>query len=129
MGKQNQSFSIIERFRSFRHALNGIKILITEEHNARIHLVVALVVVLLSFYFKISAIEWLFVLFSIGLVVVLEVINTVVENIADFISPETNESIKKIKDLSAAAVFIGSLTAVLVGCIIFIPRIITLTIY
>ena len=126
MGKQNRSFSIIERFRSIRHALNGIKILITEEHNARIHLVVALIVVLLSFYFKIKAVEWLFVLLSIGLVVVLEVINTVVENIADFISPETNESIKKIKDLSAAAVFIGSLTVILIGCVIFIPKIITL---
>lgn len=126
MNKHNKSFSIIERIKSFGYALNGLRLLITEEHNARIHFIASVTVIILSFYLNISTIEWLFVLISIGLVIVLEVINTVIENISDIISPEKNLAIKKIKDLSAAAALIGSLTALLVGGIILIPKIVAL---
>lgn len=118
-----QRFSILNRIKSFGFAFNGLKILIKEEHNSRIHLIAAIFVILAGFYFQISMMEWLAITFAIGFVIVLELINSTIENISDFISPEKNNSIKKIKDLSAAGVLISALTALVIGFIIFIPKV------
>lgn len=117
-----EKFSIYKRLKSIVYALNGIKIVIVEEHNARIHLISAIIVVLAGFLFKISKAEWISIIFAIGFVFALEIINSAIENMADFISPEKNEQIKKIKDLSAGAVLIGATTAFVIGLIVFIPK-------
>ena len=117
-------FSVFKRLDSFKYAFNGLRILLDEEHNSRIHLFAAIVVVLAGLFFNVSANEWIAIVFSIGLVFCLEIINSSIENIADFISPEKHDKIKKIKDLSAAAVLIGALTALITGLIIFIPKLI-----
>lgn len=116
-------FSIKSRMRSFKYAINGLKILWQDEHNARIHVIVAIAVVFAGVYFKVSVLEWVFLVFAIGLVIILEIVNSSIENIGDFISPEKNDSIKKIKDLSAAGVLVGAITAAIVGLLIFIPKI------
>ena len=120
---KREKFSIIKRLKSFTFALNGLKILILEEHNARIHLVAAILVVIAGILLKISNAEWVAVTFSIGLVFALETINSAIENLADFVSPEKNDQIKKVKDLSAGAVLIGAIAALVNGLIIFIPKI------
>jgi len=120
---KTQRFSILNRIKSFGFAFNGLKILIKEEHNSRIHLIAAILVVLAGFYFRVSIQEWLAITFAIGFVIVLEIINSAIENISDFISPEKNDSIKKIKDLAAAGVLMSALTALVIGCIIFIPKV------
>ena len=120
---KSERFSISKRIKSFGFAFNGLKILIQEEHNARIHIIAAISVILAGFYFQLSSLEWLAIFFAIGLVISLEIINSAIENIADFISPEKNDSIKKIKDLSAAGVLISALTALTIGLIIFIPKV------
>ncbi len=120
---KNQKFSIQKRFNSFKFAFNGLKILIKEEHNARIHVFTASCVLIAGFIFKISAYEWIAILLVIGLVVALEIINSAIENIADFITLEKHDKIKKIKDLSAAAVLISAIVAMIIGSIIFIPKI------
>ena len=122
---KQRKFSFTKRLNSFSHAYNGLKILLKEEHNSRIHFIAAIAVIAASFLFKINLYEWIAVIFSIGFVIVLEIINSAIENIADFISPEKHEKIKRIKDLSAAAVFISALTALVIGLIIFIPKIFT----
>ena len=119
-------FSFRERLRSFAFATNGLRILIATEHNAQIHLVAAAVVTLAGLLFGISAHEWIALVFAIGIVIALECVNSAIERIADFISPERHESIKAIKDLSAAAVLIGAMAAAAVGIIIFAPRIMAL---
>lgn len=121
-----QKFSILKRIKSFGYAFNGLRILIREEHNARIHVFATITVVLAGFYFDISMIEWIAISLSIGFVISLEIINSAIENIADFISPEKNDAIKKIKDLSAAGVLISALTALIIGLIVFIPKIFAL---
>ncbi|MEN8137044.1 MAG: diacylglycerol kinase family protein [Bacteroidota bacterium] len=121
-----QKFSISKRIKSFGFAFNGLKILLKEEHNSRIHLLAAVGIVIAGFLFNISTPEWIAITFAIGLVITLELINSVIENLSDFISPEKNSSIKKIKDLSAAAVLVSSITALTIGLIIFIPKILTL---
>jgi diacylglycerol kinase len=123
---KQQKFSISKRLQSFKYALNGLKILIKEEHNARIHLFATICVIIAGLFFNISMNEWIGVIFSIGLVFSLEIINSSIENIADFISPEKHEMIGRIKDLSASGVLIGAITALIIGLIIFIPKILEL---
>lgn len=110
----------------FIYAFNGLRIFIKEEYNSRIHFIAALCVLTASFIFRISVYEWLAVIFASGLVISLELINTAIEEIADFISPEKNEKIKKIKDLSAAGVLVGAVTAFIIGLIVFILRLLLL---
>ncbi len=123
---KNQRFSIRKRLGSFRYAWNGLRILLKEEHNARIHLVAACLVVAAGFYFDVSRNEWLALVFAIGFVFSLELLNSAIENIADFISPEKHEQIKRIKDLAAGAVLFAAITAVMIGLLIFVPKLIEL---
>lgn len=123
---KQQKFSIPNRFKSFKYAFNGIKILFKEEHNARIHFFVLVLVIIAGAVFKISLPEWISIIIIIivsGIVISAEIFNSAIENIADFISPEKNDQIKRIKDLAAAAVLFGSTVAVIVGLLIFIPKI------
>ena len=120
------SFTIRKRIRSFSYAIDGMKVLFREEPNARIHLFVTFCVIVAGGLLQISAIEWVAVFFAIGLVLSLEAMNTCIENLADFVSPEKHVWIKKIKDLSAAGVLMGAISAVIIGLIVFVPKIIAL---
>ena len=120
----SKKFSILKQLKSFGFAFNGLKILIKEEHNSRIHLFATVCVLIAAFVFEISKAEWLAVIFAIGFVFALEIINSAIENIADFVSPEKHVLIKKIKDLAAAGVLVSAMTALIVGLIIFLPKII-----
>ena len=120
---KSQKFSISTLVKSFGHALNGLKILFKEEYNARIHLLAAITVVIAGYFFEISTIEWIAIVFAIGFVLTMEAINSAIEGLSDFVSPEKHEMIKKIKDLSAAGVLISALTALVIGLIVFVPKI------
>jgi len=123
---KHRSVAIRKRIMSFSYAIDGMKVLFREEPNAKIHLFVTICVIVAGSLFRISAIEWVAVVFAIGLVLSLEAINTSMENLADFVSPEKHICIKKIKDLSAAGVLIGTISAVIIGLIVFVPKIIGL---
>lgn len=124
MAKNN--FSFRARLKSFHYAFSGLKTAWQEEHNFRVHCTAAIIAITLSFVLHIRTHEWIAILFSIGFVFVCELLNTALENIADFICPENNPNIKKIKDIAAAAVMISSITALLIGLLIFIPKLISL---
>lgn len=126
MDKKNTKFSIKQRLKSLTYVFNGLKILIQEEHNSRIHIAVGLGAIIAGFFLSISLFEWMVLLLAIGFVITLETINTVLENIADYVSPGYNEVIKRVKDLSAAAVFVGAFVAIIAGMLIFLPKIIAL---
>ncbi|MEA4840166.1 MAG: diacylglycerol kinase family protein [Bacteroidales bacterium] len=123
---KHKSVDIRKRIRSFSYAIDGMKVMFHEEPNAKIHLFVTFCVIIAGVFFQISAIEWVAVVFAIGLVLSLEAINTSIENLADFVSPEKHVWIKKIKDLSAAGVLMGAISAVIIGLIVFVPKIIAL---
>lgn len=109
---------------SFKFAIQGIFGPITKERNYRIHLVATLLVVLLSIYFKITAIEWLAVILTIGAVLSLELVNFAVERTVDLVTDDKYHVLaKQAKDAAAGAVLIMAIVAVIVGCIIFIPYI------
>jgi diacylglycerol kinase len=78
-------FSIKKRLHSFKYAFNGLQILIKEEHNSRVHLFASFIVIAAGLFFKISSFEWIAVVFAIGLVIALEIVNSAIENVANFI--------------------------------------------
>ncbi|GAB2610586.1 diacylglycerol kinase family protein [Emticicia sediminis] len=113
---------ILKMLRSFRHAFAGLRFLM-EENNARFHVFTAVFVLSAGFYLKLSAIEWTITITQIGLVLAVETLNTAIEKLCDFVSPEYHQLIGKVKDLAAAAVLIMSIVAVIVGIIIFLPKV------
>jgi len=123
---KQEKFSIAKRIESFKYAFNGLFILIKEEHNARIHLLGAVLVVLLGALFDITTYEWMAVIFAIGIVIASELFNSAIENVADFLTKEKNNDIKRIKDLAAAGVLVSAITALAIGLIIFIPKLVML---
>lgn len=112
--------------RSFLYAFNGILILFKEETNARIHLIVAAITIWTGWMLKITVTEWCFVTLCITLVMMAEAFNTAIENLTDLVSPEIHPLAGKTKDLAAGAVLILSIGSVIVGLIIFAPKIISL---
>lgn len=116
-------FSLIRRIQSFKYAFNGLKVVFKEEHNARIHLIVSLIVIICGVIFNISNLEWIIICFAIGFVISTEIINSAIENLCDFVSPEHHNLIKKVKDLSAAAVLVSTISSVIIGILIFFPKI------
>lgn len=119
-------FSIKRRLKSFRYAFSGLRVLVKEEHNARIHLFATVCVIVMGVLFRISCTEWVAVALAIGLVFGMEAVNSAVENICDFVCPERDARIKKIKDLAAAAVLFSAIAALAVGLFIFIPKIMSI---
>lgn len=100
--------------------------MITREHNAWIHCFVAVCVVVAGILLGLSEMEWIAVVIVIGAVLAAEAVNSALEAIADFVSPEYSEAIKRTKDLAAGAVLIIAIAAAIVGGIIFFPKLIAL---
>jgi diacylglycerol kinase (ATP) len=110
------------RFKSMGFALKGAIKLITTEHSVMVQCSLAVLLIIAGFYFEISHEEWLIQTLATGLVLGIEGLNTAVEKVADFIHPEYHERIGFIKDIAAGAVFFAAITAIAVGCIIYIPK-------
>ncbi len=119
--KKDNSF-IKGRFKSVGFAIKGMFKLITTEHSVMIQIFIAIVVTIAGFYFNISHEEWLIQTLAIGLVLGIEGLNTAVEKTADFIHPDYHSKIGFIKDIAAGSVFFAALTAIAIGCIIYIPK-------
>lgn len=110
------------RFKSVGFALKGAIKLITTEHSVMVQSSIAVLLIIAGFYFKISREEWMFQTLATGLVLGIEGLNTAVEKIADFIHPDFHSRIGFIKDIAAGAVFFAAMTAIAIGCFIYIPK-------
>ncbi|RPF55598.1 diacylglycerol kinase family protein [Aquisalibacillus elongatus] len=110
----------------FRHAIRGIFTAVKLERNMKIHFVAMLLVLFTGLWLNVTVIEWLFLLIAIAMVLVAELLNTSIEIITDQIFTERHDVAKQIKDISAGAVLIASIFALIIGIIIFVPRIISL---
>jgi diacylglycerol kinase (ATP) len=126
MISDKKHFSVRDRIQSFKHAFTGIFTMIVEESNARIHIVSSILVILAGFIFRINRFEWIAILFSIGIVMAIEALNTSLENLSNAVSKDFNPNIKKCKDIAAGAVLIVSIVAALIGLIVFIPYLLKL---
>ncbi len=119
-----ERFSLRKRLKSFSFAFNGIRNLIIKEHNSRIHFIALVFVIGLGIFFEIELTEWIAITIVSGLVILTELFNTAVERLADFVEPEWNEKIGLIKDYCAGAVLISAIISLIVGGLIFTPKII-----
>lgn len=107
---------------SLKYAFEGIKFAINQQNFFLISLI-AIIVILFGFYFKLSSTEWLIVILTIGFVLSLEALNTIWEKTLDLLQPYFSPKVKNIKDLVAGAVVIACLTSIIIGLIIFVPKI------
>jgi diacylglycerol kinase len=120
MGK----FSFSERLKSFRFAFSGFKVMLANEHNFRIHLVILALVIIAGIIFQISTAGWIAVTIVSALVISAECFNSAIEYLCDIVSPGFNPLVGKIKDITAAAVLVSVIAAVITGLIVFIPAIV-----
>lgn len=119
--QRDKSF-LTGRFKSMGFALKGAFKLATTEHSVMVQSSIAVLLIIAGFYFEISREEWMFQTLAIGLVLSVEGLNTAVEKVADFIHPEFHKKIGFIKDIAAGAVFFAAMTAIVIGCLIYIPK-------
>ncbi|MGK7394915.1 MAG: diacylglycerol kinase family protein [Candidatus Cyclobacteriaceae bacterium M3_2C_046] len=110
--------SLNKCIRSFQYPAKGILYAIRFENNFIYHLLAAMMIIMLGFYFQFSSLEWIIILFLIGLVFITEIINTAFEKLVDIISPEYQYKAGLVKDLAAGAVLIASIVALVIGLII-----------
>lgn len=106
----------------FSFAWNGIVEAIKAECNFQFHLIAAVLVIAAGFVLHLSLIEWVMIVLVIGLVLTVELINSAIERIIDYVKPEIHPAAKIIKDTSAGAVLITAIIAVIIGFLIFIPK-------
>lgn len=107
---------------SFKHAIAGLKFVISNEYNMRTHCLAAVLAVALGAYLKISRIEWLFLSFAITLVLISETINTAFELLVNYANGKRyHHIVKMLKDIAAGGVLIAVINALITGCLIFIP--------
>lgn len=112
-----------KKIESVRYAIKGLSIAWREESNFRFEIYCAVLVLLLAYFLDLPQSEFLVVIFMLGFILTAEAFNTALEELCDKFQPTHDPHIAKIKDLSAAAVLISAVTAIMVGAIIFIPRI------
>lgn len=122
--KHQQTSFISGRIKSVSYAVKGFYLLITTEHSIMVQLSISALMCILGFYLKISAVEWMFQILAIGLVLTAESLNTAIEAICDYIQPNFDKKIGFIKDIAAGAVTFAALTALVIGAIIYLPKLI-----
>ncbi len=123
---KQEKFSLRKRVRSFGYAFSGIRTLVRDEHNARIHLFAMVCVIVAGFLLHISPTEWCLVGLCFGGVLMAEAMNSAVEALADMVSPEYHPLVKKAKDVAAAGVLMMAVAAAVVGVIVFLGKIIAI---
>lgn len=111
-------------FKSFKYAFDGLKYAFKYEQNILVHTLATIVVIIAGIFFEIKPFEWLTLTLIIGLVIATELINTSIEATIDLVTKEVHPLAKVAKDTAAAAVLVFGLTAIVIGLIIFIPKII-----
>src|SRR2546430_9764133 len=110
--------------RSFGYAFEGVAYILRTQRNARIELAVGLAAVALGLWLGLTSVEWAVLAITIALVLALEWINTSLELAVSLASPDRHPSAKAAKDVAAACVLLGAITSVVVGLLLFGPRLV-----
>ena len=121
--RQKKSLAPQEMIKSFGHAFDGVKDIVRTEHNAWIHSVMTVIVLLISWWVGLDFVRWCFIILAIVSVWVAESFNTAVEILTDHVSPDYSPTAKRAKDIAAAAVLIACIGAFVLGMIILVPAV------
>ncbi len=110
------------RLRSISFAVEGLRVLLTTQANAKIHLVASLCVVSLATVTGLNGTEWALLIFAMAGVWSAEAMNTGFEFLCNVASPEPHPLVRQAKDVAAAAVLLAAIAAMAVGLIVFLPH-------
>jgi diacylglycerol kinase len=121
--KEQKAWRNVKYSQKFLNAFRGMYIVGKTTRHISIHIVAALLVIVLGFYFNVSSLEWIALIFAIGSVFAAEAFNTAIEIDIDLTSPEYHPYARDTKDVAAAAVLLAAITAIIAGLIIFLPKI------
>lgn len=123
--EKNKFLQILKKF---KYAFKGLFHSIKEEKSLIIHLIVSIIVLIIAGLINehMQIIDWIIIVITIFLVIGVELINTAIENIVDMVAFKYNFNARKIKDIAAAAAFVFSLMAIIVGLLVFIPKFINI---
>jgi len=115
--------NLLSFFEGFAFAAKGLAEAVRTQFNIRFHFVATIIALGLSFYFNLSTSEWCFIILAIAIVWIAELLNTAIEYITDFVSPEYNHIAGKVKDIAAASALVAAIASAAIGLLIFIPKI------
>ncbi len=115
-------FSLLHRLKSFSHAIRGAGTLLRTQHNAWLHALATVLVLIAGLWLRVSRAEWVFLAMAIALVWIAEAFNTAIEFLADEVTLEKRERIKYAKDIAAFGVLVSAMVALVIGGIVFLPR-------
>ena len=121
--KEKKAWRKVKYSQAFLNAFRGLYVVLKTTRNIFVHILAAMLAVIFGFYYHVSNLEWLALVFAIGFVFVSETFNTAIEIDIDLTSPEYHPYARDTKDVAAAAVLLSSIVAVIIGLIIFLPKI------
>lgn len=108
---------------SFKYAYNGFKDALRSEGNLSVHLLFGLIALIFAYFLEFDTTEFAILASTIFAVIILELVNTIVEKLVDMHSLKISEEARVIKDISACVVLLASVMAVVIGALLFIPKI------
>ncbi|MGP4042407.1 diacylglycerol kinase [Gracilibacillus sp. D59] len=108
-----------------RYALNGLKVAIGTERNVAIHIIAAIIVFIAGIFYSISTIEWAILSLTVGAVISMEMMNTALERALDYLEPKHRSQVGIAKDMSAGAVLVTAIVAIIIAILIFVPKILS----
>lgn len=123
MGSREKAKPKYPLMKSFSFACQGILESVRTERNIQIHVVLTVVIITFGWYFSLNGMEWLFILAAIAGTIALELVNSAIERVVDLVTDQIHPLAKQAKDIAAGAVFIYAIFSVIVGLIIFLPKI------
>jgi diacylglycerol kinase len=121
--EEQKAWKKVKYSQKFLNAFRGMYIVWKTTRLISVHVLSAVAAIAAGFYFNVSGIEWVALIFAIGFVMVSEVFNTAIEIDIDLTSPGYHPYAKDTKDVAAAAVLVSAIVAVIVGLMIFLPKI------
>ncbi|MFZ3012015.1 MAG: diacylglycerol kinase family protein [Minisyncoccia bacterium] len=121
--QEKKAWKKVKYSQKFLNAFRGMYIVWKTTRLISVHVISAVAVIIAGFYFNVSDLEWVVLVFAIGLVIISEVFNTAIEIDIDLTSPEYHPYAKDTKDVAAAAVLLSVFVAVIAGLIVFLPKI------
>lgn len=123
MGSREKAKPKYPLMKSFSFACQGILESVRTERNIQIHVVLTVVIIIFGWYFSLNGMEWLFILAAIAGTIALELVNSAIERVVDLVTDQIHPLAKQAKDIAAGAVFIYAIFSVIVGLVIFLPKI------
>ena len=121
--KEKKAWREVKYREKFLNAFRGLYVVSQTTKHLFVHIASALIVIIFGFYSRVSSLEWVALIFAIGFVFVTEVFNTAIEIDIDLTSPEYHPFARDTKDVAAAAVLLSVFMAIIIGLIIFLPKI------